>query len=163
MAWFGGGGGNWGSGFGNVMGGLGDRLRAGGRAMGGGQGMAAGNPYTQGTGGAYGRGSGGGYMGGGGGTAGEYAGIHGYGAYPGGQPFGRGGFQQAPGNMPQPILRPHGSAMPVQPQPGGGMAWTGGTPNFDERTGQYRPGTGPVGGGRGQPMMMPLGRRYEQY
>jgi hypothetical protein len=118
-----------GGGFGNMMGGLGDRLQAGGRALGGGQG--AGNPYTQGTGGAYGRGSGGGYMGGGGGTAGEYGN---YGGFSGG-----GGW---PMQQQQQPMRFGG---------GGPTMYAGGSPNFDERTGQYRPGTGPVSGGRGQP------------
>jgi hypothetical protein len=143
MAWFGGGGG-----FGNMMGGLGDRLRA------GGQGMAAGNPYTQGTGGAYGRGSGGGYMGGGGGYGG--GGTGGYGGqlpalFAGlaergyGMPMaGRGGgFQQAPGNiMPMPIQRPG------QPSPG---TIPGYQPPVDG---------GPRGGGG---VNVPFSRRYEQY
>jgi hypothetical protein len=107
-----GGGGGWG-GFGggvrSFTGGLGDRLQAGGRALGGGQG--AGNPYTSGTGGAFGQG---------GGSAGEYGN---YGGFSGGWPMQQQQQQQAPGrmrqpfgnpNMPQPILRPNANNMPMR-------------------------------------------------
>ena len=139
MAWFGGGFGNR---VGNMMGGLGDRLQAGGRALGGGQGMPAGNPYTSGTGGAFGQG---------GGSAGEYGNYGALGAsgprgfMGGGMTGGGGGPMPMPGrgqpfgdpSMPMPILRPQGGMMQAgagvqgYPTPGRGQPFAGGGNPFN--------------------------------